>query len=82
MVQTDTLDAAAGRAGMKPNPQSYPTEFNCSDCGVHVELLRPPPMPGDRCPNCQWIAAITDPERRAAMRSQLIEHAAIGAPLP
>lgn len=60
----------------------YPSEFDCRDCGVRVVLPGLPPVPGERCSNCQWIAAIPDPRHRLALRAQLIEHAAIGAPRP
>ena len=59
-----------------------PSGYSCIDCGVTVSAFGPAPVPGERCTGCQWVAAIPDPGHRAALRSQLVVHAVIGAPLP
>jgi ribosomal protein S27E len=55
-------------------------EFDCRDCGVHV-VSYAAPSSATRCAGCSWLADIADPERQQAVRSQLIEHGVIGAPM-
>jgi hypothetical protein len=56
-------------------PPAGPT-FVCKDCGVPVfDALG---EVRERCHPCQWVANISDPTERVAVRTWLIRASAIG----
>ena len=61
-------------------PDANEVEFDCTDCGVPVVAICPPPNFARRCAGCQWLTELPPmpAEELTALRNYMIERGIIG----